>query len=33
MKRAGRYLGWTIVLFVLLCGLVTIGAFVNGLVS
>ena len=27
------YLGWTVVLFVLACGMLTIGAFVNGALS
>jgi hypothetical protein len=25
-----RYAGWLVVLFVLACGMVTIGAFING---
>ncbi len=32
-KSLWRALGWGIVLFVLTCGLLTLGAFLNGLVA
>ena len=33
LVRALRVVGWLVVLFVLACGTVTIGVFVNGLIA